>query len=80
MRKIYRKADGDQMPQAPNKDWKKELFKPCWDQDASFKQIKGGWVILHPDGDGRVTVHMTNSDHRALKNTVANARQAGFNV
>ena len=36
------------------------------------------WMALSPDGVTKVTIHKTNSDHRAIKNIVSRLRKGGF--
>jgi bifunctional non-homologous end joining protein LigD len=60
-----------------SKDWRKierELRRQGW----TARQTKKGTMWLAPDGVGKVTVHRTPSDHRALANVLAQLRAAGF--
>lgn len=50
---------------------------------------KQGWTTVDtgralrlqaPDGIGQVTFHKTESDHRAMKNTIARLRRAGMEI
>lgn len=40
---------------------------------------KGHYVAYAPDGVGRVTIPGTPSDHRSMKNTLADLRRHGYN-
>lgn len=62
--------------------------------DKTLRQLirdaeRAGWSIVDrgesvlfysPDGETIVTVHKSESDYRALKNTVARLRRAGLKV
>jgi hypothetical protein len=47
-------------------------------QGARIVETRSGWQILCPSGD-IVTMHATESDHRALSNTRSRIRRAGLN-
>lgn len=61
------------------KDWKK-VEKLLKKQGARFDATKKGQLIKHPNGVGMVLIHKTPSDHRAMKNTIAQLRNAGFDL
>lgn len=44
------------------------------------KDTKSGQMWLAPDGKGKVTIHGTPSDHRAIKNLRSEFRRAGLDV
>jgi 5-enolpyruvylshikimate-3-phosphate synthase len=46
-------------------------------QGAKVKETKMGFMVRFPDGSS-MTVHKTESDHRALKNTRARVLRAGL--
>lgn len=62
-----------------DKDLKK-LQKRAWDAGWWPKQKKNGIMWLAPDGVGHVTLHNTQSDHRAHDNAVSLFRNAGLDV
>lgn len=39
-----------------------------------------GWKLFSPDGTAIVTVHRTETDHRAYANTLARLRKAGLDL
>lgn len=46
-------------------------------QGATAKRTKNGWLIFLPDGSS-MGLHLTESDHRADKNSRARVRRAGL--
>jgi 5-enolpyruvylshikimate-3-phosphate synthase len=46
-------------------------------QGAKVKETKKGFMVMFPDGSS-LTVHNTESDHRALANTRGRVLRAGF--
>jgi len=46
-------------------------------QGARVKPTRDGWQILCPSGD-IVTMHGTESDHRAMRNTRSRIKRAGL--
>lgn len=58
----------------------KKLLKEVEKQGATIKPTKSGCLVLSPDGKGKVALHGTPSDHRALQNAVSQLRKAGFDV
>lgn len=63
-----------------DKDLKK-LRKLLESQGARIVEKKSGWMIYPPDKErGAVMIHLTNSDHRSLKNARSELRRSGFNV
>lgn len=61
------------------KDFKK-LIRRAEDQGWRVEKKKsGGKVLIYPpNGMSPVTIHQTNSDKRALKNTLSAMKQRGF--
>lgn len=53
----------------------REILKELDSQNIEYVPTKKGWLIKSPDGKGLVTIHGTPSDHRALKNAVADLRR-----
>ena len=53
---------------------RKEAERQGW----RVKETRKGEMLLAPDGQTSVLWHHTPSDHRALDNTVAKMKQAGF--
>jgi hypothetical protein len=56
----------------------KELIAALKEQGFAIKEVGDGYQALAPDGVGCVTFHLTEGDHRAMKNTVARLRRHGF--
>lgn len=56
----------------------KELFEEADKQGWRRRDTKDGVQLFAPDGVGIVTVHLTETDHRALRNTIARMRKHGF--
>lgn len=54
------------------------IFDALEAQGARIKPTRDGWQILTPSGD-IVTVHATESDHRAMRNTRSRIKRAGLN-
>lgn len=46
-------------------------------QGARIKQTRDGYQVMCPSGD-IVTMHATESDHRALRNTRSRIKRAGL--
>lgn len=57
----------------------RELFSKLKDAGIEVRDTKAGWQILAPDGS-TITVHRTESDHRAMKNTLARLKRAGVQL
>lgn len=47
------------------------------EQGATAKRTKAGWMIFLPDGSS-MTLHLTESDHRADNNSRGRVRRAGL--
>ncbi|SMY01285.1 hypothetical protein [Brevibacterium aurantiacum] len=63
-----------------DKDLKK-LRTALEKQDARIIEKKSGWMVYPPDRNGTpVMIHLTTSDHRAMKNARSLLRKAGFDV
>lgn len=48
------------------------------EQGARICESKKGWLIFFPDGVSSMTMHKTNSDHRAETNMRARVKRAGL--
>lgn len=59
-----------------NDDWKRVL-QAAREQGWSVRPTKDGVMLLAPNGTGKVTVHGTPSDFRALRNTIGALRREG---
>lgn len=59
-----------------NNDWKRVL-SAAKEQGWSLRETKDGVMLLAPNGTGKVTVHGTPSDWRALRNTISAMRREG---
>lgn len=46
-------------------------------QGARIVRKKSGWQVLAPNGE-IITLHVTPSDHRALRNARSHVRRAGL--
>lgn len=57
----------------------RQLFSKLTDAGIAVQQTKAGWQILAPDGS-IITVHRTESDNRAMKNTMARLKRAGVQL
>lgn len=57
----------------------RQLFSKLTDAGIPVQQTKAGWQVLAPDGS-IITVHRTESDHRAMKNTMARLKRAGVQL
>lgn len=57
----------------------RQLFSKLTDAGITVQQTKAGWQVLAPDGS-IITVHRTESDHRAMKNTMARLKRAGVQL
>lgn len=63
-----------------DKDLKK-LRNALEEQGARIVEKKSGWMVYPPDKYAEpVTIHLTNSDWRSLKNARSRLRRSGFNV
>lgn len=59
-------------------DWAK-VWQAAEAQGWRTEVKKKGWMLFPPDkSKAPVMVHRTPSDHRALKNTIAEMRRQGF--
>lgn len=59
----------------------KKLFQQIEAQGGRIKPTRNGFMVYPPTPDGRlVAIHKTPSDHRAMKNTRAELRRAGFTL
>jgi predicted RNA binding protein YcfA (HicA-like mRNA interferase family) len=57
----------------------KKILREAERQGWQVRQTKNGhWQAFSPDGAGIVTTGGTPSDHKALKNFVAQLRRYGF--
>jgi len=57
----------------------KKILKSAERQGFTVRQTRNGHLqVLSADGKGMVTLSGTPSDHRALKNTLADLRRIGF--
>lgn len=56
----------------------KRLLEEADTQGWGQKRTKDGVQLLAPDGVGIVTVHLTESDHRSINNTIGRMRKYGF--
>ena len=54
------------------------LVKEAAAQGFVVEKKKKGWMVLTPNGQGSVMVHMTLSDHHGLKNAIARLKRYGF--
>lgn len=59
-------------------EWTKVL-KAAGEQGWRVESTKKGFRLLPPDpSKSAVAIHRTPSDHRAMKNTIAQMRRSGF--
>lgn len=59
--------------------WLKDLRKELEAQGFEIIEKKKGWMVKPPDPDAQmVMLHLTNSDHRAQANALAELKKAGF--
>jgi len=57
----------------------RRLIRDLITAGVPVKDTKAGWLIGAPDGSS-ISVHRTESDHRAIKNTMARLKRAGINL
>lgn len=57
-----------------------ELVALAEEQGYRVQPTRKGWRVLAPDGKGSTCLHKTPSDHRSLKNTVADLRRIGVKL
>lgn len=57
----------------------KQLIIRLRDLGIEVRDTKAGHMVLAPDGS-TVTIHRTESDHRAMKNTMARLKRAGVQL
>jgi hypothetical protein len=57
----------------------KTLAKVLHKHDVPMLRTKSGYLIKTPDGS-LVAIHVTESDHRALANTIARLKRHGLDV
>ncbi len=57
----------------------KELLADLNALGISVRETKSGYQVLTPNG-GLVTIHRTESDRRAIKNTLARLKRAGVTL
>ncbi len=57
-------------------DWKRVL-EAAAEQGWISRPTKDGVMLLAPNGTGKVSVHGTPSDWRALRNTISDLRREG---
>lgn len=57
----------------------KGLRKELEAQGFEVAERSGKWLVYPPDPDAHiVTIHLTESDHRAFENSMSRLKQAGF--
>lgn len=56
----------------------KNLLKQAEKQNWRVKEKKKGWMLYSPDGNMKVMIHKTASDHHAFDNAVSEMRKGGF--
>lgn len=56
-----------------------KLIRDLASAGVPIKDTKSGWLIGAPDGTS-IAVHRTESDHRAMKNTMARLKRAGVQL
>ena len=56
-----------------------KLIKRLTDLGVPVRDTKAGWMVLAPDGTS-ITIHRTESDHRAIKNTLSRLKKAGVQL
>ncbi len=56
----------------------RELVREAERQGWRVEPIGDGYQLYAPDGETIVTIHVTESDVRALRNTIARMRRVGF--
>lgn len=56
-----------------------KLIRDLASAGVPIKDTKSGWLIGAPDGTS-IAVHRTESDHRAIKNTMARLKRAGVQL
>jgi len=57
-------------------DWKRVL-EAAQEQGWRIRPTRDGAMLLAPNGSGKVTVHGTPSDWRALRNAISEMRREG---
>jgi hypothetical protein len=55
-----------------------QLIKAFEKAGHTVKRTNKGYQVLHSSGRGMITMHLTLSDHRALKNLRRDAEKNGF--
>ena len=56
----------------------RKIIAAAIDSGLRYRKTKSGLMFFAHKGEGRVTIHFTDSDHRARKNMIANFRAIGF--
>lgn len=56
----------------------RKIIAAAIDAGLRYRKTKSGLMFFAHHGEGRVTVHYTDSDHRARKNMIAQFRAIGF--
>lgn len=56
----------------------RKIIAAAIDAGLRYRKTKSGLMFFAHKGEGRVTIHFTDSDHRARKNMIANFRAIGF--
>lgn len=55
-----------------------EVIDEAERQGWRAKETSDGYQLLAPDGRNIVTIHLSESDHRAIRNTINRMRRFGF--
>lgn len=56
----------------------RKVIAAAIDAGLRYRKTKSGLMFFEHNGEGRVTIHFTDSDHRARKNMIAQFRKIGF--
>lgn len=56
----------------------RQLIAAAERQGFTAERKTKGVMLKAPDGRGQVMLHLTNSDHRSLKNAIALLKRIGF--
>jgi hypothetical protein len=56
----------------------KQLIEAATKQGWRVAETRDGYQLFAPDGVNIVTIHLTESDARAFRNTIARMRRFGF--
>ena len=75
---VYTRVPQVQWIKQPKREEEKRLLQEATEQGWTVIETKKGVMLLAPDGVGKVVMHGTNSDRRALRNLVSIMKRHGF--